>query len=39
MHKHDVTLLIIVSTGLRVSAGDVNMVLQASGSGCAEIGN
>lgn len=33
MRKHDVTLLIIVSTGLRLSAGDVNMVLQRSPSG------
>lgn len=33
VRKHDVTLLIIVSTGLRLSAGDVNMVLQRLTSG------
>jgi hypothetical protein len=37
LHKHDVTLLVTVSTGLRISAGDVSMVL--SQASCAEIGN
>ena len=33
MYKHDVTFIIIVRTGLRLSAGDVNMVHQGSLSG------